>query len=326
LQIFKIKLLIITNKKINIITGVAGFIGSSLAEDLLINGETVFGIDNFTLGTKKNIVKLEQFDNFKFFEKDLSLSESIEELTNSLADIKVDRVWHLAANSDIRGFVNGPNIDLNNTFLTTVNICKIMEILGIKNIIFASSSAVIGNTEKPISESFGPSLPISYYGAMKLASEGYISSSTSYFLESYIILRFPNVVGPNLTHGVIYDFKKKLDQTPNVLNVLGNGKQKKPYIFLEDLIDAMKYYSENYKNLLINVSPLDDGVSVEEIVEMTLKQIKKDVLVNYEPQEEGWSGDVVKYSYNTDLQKKLGWNPKHSSAEAIEKTISLTFD
>ena len=83
MQIFKIKLLIITNKKINIITGVAGFIGSSLAEDLLINGETVFGIDNFTLGTKENIVKLEQFDNFKFFEKDLSLSESIEELINS---------------------------------------------------------------------------------------------------------------------------------------------------------------------------------------------------------------------------------------------------
>ena len=78
--------------------------------------------------------------------------------------------------------------------------------------------------------------------------------------------------------------------------------------------------------LLNNVSPLDDGVSVEEIVEMTLKKVKREILVNYEPQEEGWSGDVVKYSYNTDLQKKLGWNPKYSSAEAIEKTISLTFD
>ena len=184
------------------------------------------------MGTKENIKELEQFDNFKFIEKDLSLNESIEEIIKFLSDIEIDIVWHLAANSDIRGFVNGPNVDINNTFLTTVNICKIMETLEIKNILFASSSAVIGNTEKPISETFGPSLPISYYGAMKLASEGYISSSISYFLDNYIILRFPNVVGPNLTHGVVYDFKKKLDLTPNKLNVLGNGKQKKPYLYL----------------------------------------------------------------------------------------------
>tara|TARA_B100000965_G_C19595408_1_gene759960 strand:- start:1549 stop:2385 length:837 start_codon:yes stop_codon:yes gene_type:complete len=278
------------------------------------------------LGTKENIKELEQFDNFKFIEKDLSLNESIEEIIKFLSDIEIDIVWHLAANSDIRGFVNGPNVDINNTFLTTVNICKIMETLEIKNILFASSSAVIGNTEKPISETFGPSLPISYYGAMKLASEGYISSSISYFLDNYIILRFPNVVGPNLTHGVIYDFKKKLVLTPNELNVLGNGKQKKPYLYLDDLIDAMKYYNTNHKNLLINISPLDEGITVEEIVEITLSKINRDVDVNYELQEEGWQGDVIKYSYNTDLQKKLGWKPKYSSLEAIEKTIDLTFE
>ena len=278
------------------------------------------------MGTKENIKELEQFDNFKFIEKDLSLNESIEEIIKFLSDIEIDIVWHLAANSDIRGFVNGSNVDINNTFLTTVNICKIMETLEIKNILFASSSAVIGNTEKPISETFGPSLPISYYGAMKLASEGYISSSISYFLDNYIILRFPNVVGPNLTHGVVYDFKKKLDLTPNELNVLGNGKQKKPYLYLDDLIDAMKYYNTNHKNLLINISPLDEGITVEEIVEMTLSKINREVAVYYELQEEGWQGDVVKYSYNTDLQKKLGWKPKYSSLEAIEKTIDLTFD
>ena len=278
------------------------------------------------MGTKENIKELEQFDNFKFIEKDLSLNESIEEIIKFLSDIEIDIVWHLAANSDIRGFVNGPNVDINNTFLTTVNICKIMETLEIKNILFASSSAVIGNTEKPISETFGPSLPISYYGAMKLASEGYISSSISYFLDNYIILRFPNVVGPNLTHGVVYDFKKKLDLTPNKLNVLGNGKQKKPYLYLDDLIDAMKYYNTNHKNLLINISPLDEGITVEEIVEITLSKINRDVDVNYELQEEGWQGDVIKYSYNTDLQKKLGWKPKYSSLEAIEKTIDLTFE
>lgn len=278
------------------------------------------------MGTKENIKELEQFDNFKFIEKDLSLNESIEEIIKFLSDIEIDIVWHLAANSDIRGFVNGPNVDINNTFLTTVNICKIMETLEIKNILFASSSAVIGNTEKPISETFGPSLPISYYGAMKLASEGYISSSISYFLDNYIILRFPNVVGPNLTHGVVYDFKKKLDLTPNKLNVLGNGKQKKPYLYLDDLIDAMKYYNTNHKNLLINISPLDEGITVEEIVEITLSKINRDVDVYYELQEEGWQGDVVKYSYNTDLQKKLGWKPKYSSLEAIQKTIDLTFE
>lgn len=207
-----------------------------------------------------------------------------------------------------------------------MNICKIMELLDIKNIIFASSSAVIGNNDKPISESFGPSLPISYYGAMKLASEGYISAFTSYFLENYIILRFPNVVGPNLTHGVVYDFKKKLDATPNKLHVLGNGKQKKPYLYLGDLIDAMKYYKRNHKNLLVNVSPLDDGITVEEIVEMTLSKVKRDVSVHYDPQEEGWQGDVVKYSYDTALQDKLGWKPKYSSSQAIEKTIEATFD
>ena len=235
-------------------------------------------------------------------------------------------MWHLAANSDIRGYINGPNVDINNTFFTTVNVCKIMEILNIKSIVFASSSAVIGNTDKPISETFGPSLPISYYGAMKLASEGYISSFKSYFLDNYIILRFPNVVGPNLTHGVVYDFKRKLDLTPKELHVLGNGKQKKPYLFLDDLIDAMKYYNRNHKNLLVNVSPLDEGITVEEIVEMTLSKVSSDVDVYYELQEEGWQGDVVKYSYDVALQNTLGWKPKYSSSKAIEKTIEATFD
>jgi len=314
------------NKKINLITGSAGFIGHHLAQSLLDDGEVVVGVDNFTLGHKKNIQKLKLNKNFYFFNHDLSKLQTVNDLEKDLKNFQIDFVWHLAANSDIRGFINGPEVDLLNTFQTTVNICKLVEKLNIKNLIFASSSAVLGNSRNPVSETFGPSLPISYYGASKLASEGYISSCTSYFLQNYIIFRFPNVIGPNLTHGIIYDFKKKLEKNPKALEVLGDGNQKKPYLYITDLIDAMKYYRDNNTNLLINISPEDDGITVKEIVKIVQKKFKNKPKISYEKKAEGWEGDVVKYSYDFSLQKKLGWKPKYSSLEAVSETVDLLFN
>ena len=218
-----------------LVTGAAGFIGSRLCKELLKEKKRVIGIDNFLLGTKQNIKNITSInkDYFEFIEHDLSDESQISNLIEKLKKIgKIDEVWHMAANSDIRAYEDGFEKDFRNTFLTTVNTGRILESIKTKKLIFASSSAIFGTVSRPIKEEHGPILPESYYGAMKVASEAYISSITTYFLNNYLIFRFPNVVGKNVTHGIVFDFIKKLKNNPKELKVLGNGSQKKPYLYI----------------------------------------------------------------------------------------------
>ena len=219
-------------KSVILLTGCAGFIGSNLTNYFVNNKKLIIGLDNFKLGNIKNLKNVINKKNFTLKKIDISkfilLENYIKKITKKY---RIETIWHLAANSDIKDGFKDPDNDYKNTFLSTYNLIKIAKKYKVKNFVFASSSAIYGDLRKQkLSEVSGPLLPISTYGAMKLASEGIISAAKESFLEKIYIFRFPNVVGYPSTHGVIHDFIKRLKKNPTTLNVLGNGRQKKIYM------------------------------------------------------------------------------------------------
>ena len=230
-----------------LVTGGAGFIGSHLCDTLLMNGHNVTAVDNLTLGSLENIAHLKDEVNFLFIKEDLLNMESMHKI---FLDGKFDMVYHLAANSDIQKGGSDPHVDYALTFNTTFNVLMLMKEFKVRKLFFASTSAIFGEAIGKLDEEFGPLRPVSNYGAGKLASEAFISAfSSTYDIKTWIT-RFPNVVGERFTHGVIFDFIKKLHDNPEELEVLGNGEQCKPYIYVKDLIEESSLSSI----ILTNVS------------------------------------------------------------------------
>jgi UDP-glucose 4-epimerase len=308
-----------------LITGLAGFIGTNLTRNFLAQDHTVIGIDNFCNSSKNNIAEFYKNELFHFIELDLF---NYEELVKCLSQVhqkhSIEQVWHLAANSDIPAGVANIDVDYRNTFMTTMNILKSMKLLKISSLVFASTSAIYGDLgDKRIVEDAGPLLPISNYGAMKLASEALISSSFESYLKSAYIFRFPNVIGVPATHGVILDFIKKLKLDPTILNVLGNGTQQKAYLHVNELIDAMCFIVNNAKDKLnyFNIGNVDNGVTVKFIAESVVETCSPKAKINYGKENRGWVGDVPKFNYSIEKLLNLGWSPKLSSSESILKAI-----
>lgn len=299
-----------------IVFGGAGFIGSVLIKRLLLTNEHIIVIDNLSLGSKSNL----DLDKVSFHHLDIN---DVELVIKTLEKEKVSEVWHLAANSDIPAGVSDISVDLNDTFLTTISVLKIMKALSCKNIYFASSSAIYGNHQARLHEDIGPLLPISNYGAMKLASEAALSAAQESYLDKTCIFRFPNVVGVPATHGVILDFIKRLKEAPAQLSVLGNGTQQKIYLHVEELVDAMLFIVENSKDSLnyFNIGPPDDGVTVKTIAEETVKCIAPSADIKYQKNDRGWVGDVPKFKYSVQKLSDLGWSPSKTSTETIIKAI-----
>jgi UDP-glucose 4-epimerase len=304
-----------------LITGGAGFIAAHLIEDLIsFNGNFIVAIDNLSMCDEKNISKYFKNSNFAFHKIELT---NQEELAQIFKQYNFSRVYHLAANSDISRSFTNPSIDYNNTFNTTWNILEQLRINNIKQFIFASTSAIFGEVgDNIIDESFGPILPISHYGAGKLASEAFISSfAYNYDIES-LIVRFPNVIGEYSTHGVIYDFINKLKINPSELIVLGDGKQEKSYLYVKDLIDAIQYAwkSKNDKVDIFNIGGIDT-INVSEIAHIVVENIGLGSVISYTGGDRGWKGDVPKFSY--DIKKILAtkWTPKLNSREAVDLTV-----
>src|SRR5260221_4083395 len=223
-----------------LITGAAGFIGSHLADRLLALGHTVVGLDNMVLGKRANLAQALSSPKFTFRELDANDYDKCLSFLKAESDkAPIETVWHLAANSDIQAGGLNPEVDLKSTFMTTYNALRMMQALGIPQIAFASTSAIYGEHSGVLREDIGPLFPISNYGAMKLASEGIITAALERFLKRAWIFRFPNVVGGAATYGAIYDFLKKLVRNPAELEVLGDGKQQKPYLHVSRLLHAM---------------------------------------------------------------------------------------
>jgi len=300
-----------------LIIGGAGFIGSVLVKKMLQDSTDIIVIDKLSLGSVDYI----DTTKVEFHQIDIN---NIEQALEVLQGKKIDEVWHLAANSDIPAGVEDMNVDLDDTFMSTVSTLKIMKKIECKKLYFASSSAVYGFNENRLHEDIGPLLPISNYGAMKLSSEALISASLESFLDKVCIYRFPNVVGVPATHGVILDFIKKLKKDMSTLEVLGNGTQQKTYLHVSELVEAMLFINSNTDNGMsyYNIGAMDDGVFVKQIAEETTKVISPDAKINYQKTDRGWVGDVPRFYYSVDKLKDLGWSPKMSSLEAIQKAVS----
>lgn len=316
---------------VSIVAGGAGFIGSNLCNHLLNEDRIVVVIDNLCRGRREYLADGDSNPPLIFVNSDLS-NRSMAEKAFAYATSygNVDEVWHLAANSDIPAGVTDPDVDFKDTFLTTSEILRNMKIHQIGSLYFASSSAIYGDLGNiSLHENIGPLLPISNYGAMKLASEAIISAAAESFLECACLFRFPNVVGVPATHGVILDFVRKLKISKSNLDVLGNGTQRKAYLHVNDLIGAMlmvRKFPDISKVFPINIGPLDEGVCVSWIAEQVVKRVAPLAKIQFGSSDRGWTGDVPKFQYSTAKIQALGWKPELSSEGAILHAIEEIVD
>lgn len=312
----------------HIVTGAAGFVGRALVKRLLDGGVSVFGFDNLCRGRLENIAEFAAEARFSFQKLDASERDAVDNVFVEAMrgrDPARTTVWHMAANSDIPAGVNDPNIDLRDTFATTFNTVHAMRHAGLKKLAFASSSAIYGALQNELREDSGPLFPISNYGAMKLASEAVISAAVESHLERAWIYRFPNVVGAFATHGVIYDFARKLRRDSSSLEVLGDGNQQKAYLLVDELVDAMLLIRDEAREAVncFNIGPSDDGATVRFIAEEMIRVAAPQAKIRYTGGAKGWPGDVPKFAYSTQKLKALGWSPRLSSSDAIRIAIPL---
>lgn len=309
------------NKKLArcFVTGGAGFIGSHLVDRLIDEGNQVTVYDNLSSGKEEFIKQHIGKDKFKFIEADLLDLEKVKE---AIADHDV--VFHLAANPEARLGAEDTKLDLEQETIATHNVLEAMRLNRIKEIVFASSGTIYGETPViPLPEDYGPALPISLYGAGKLACEGLISAFCHTFDMQTWIFRFANIVGKRATHGVIFDFIQKLKQNPYELEILGDGKQCKPYLHVEDCIDGMLFGFRNSHN---KVSVFNLGCSTATDVTTIAKTLTEamgstGVKFKYTGGDRGWPGDVPQVRFDVTKMSQLGWKPKYTSDEAVRRAI-----
>jgi len=301
-----------------LVTGGAGFIGSHLCDALLYRGHHVSIVDDLSLGRIENIEHLKNNQDFRFFNEDLNNLAAMRPIFSE----GYDMVYHLAANSDIQKGGMDPSVDFRKTFHTTFNVLQMMKEYGIKKFFFASTSAIYGETYDMLNEDYGPLKPVSNYGAGKLASEAFISAFSANEDIQVWITRFPNVVGERFTHGVIYDFIHKLQANPNELEVLGNGEQCKPYVYVKDLVDGILYVID-HANEKYNVYMLgtDTRTKVKEIAAMVIEEMGLDATIRYTGGDRGWKGDVPEFRYDLTKVNNLGWIAPHNSNESVRLAI-----
>lgn len=304
-----------------LVAGGAGFIGSHLIDSLLAEGHRVVCADKLIMG-KQNIEHIAEGGKFKFCEAELADQNMVDEIFRAE---HIDVVYHLAANSDIQKGGREPSIDFNDTLLTTRSLLEGMRKANVKKMFFASTSAVYGEIlDVDLTETTGGLMPVSYYGGAKLASEALISSYVSMCDMSAVIFRFPNVIGPRLTHGAVFDFIRKLRKNPAELEILGNGTQCKPYIYVLDLVDAIMLLTKKFNpgEIVYNISVTSPGTTVTHIAEIVVEELGlENVQFNYTGGDRGWKGDVPRFSYDISKVLATGWTPKHTSDEAVRQTV-----
>lgn len=305
-----------------LVTGGAGFIGSHLVGELLKRGHRVVCVDNFELGSPENVSAYCGSANFSLCEADVC---NVDMLSDIASEYKINRIYHLAANSDIQKSAKHPEVDFKNTFSTTYAVLEVMRKSNIKKLFFASTSAVYGNKQGAnLAEDTGGLSPISYYGGGKLASEAFISSYAYMNDLDVLVFRFPNVIGPNLTHGVIFDFVRKLRNNPQELEILGDGTQCKPYLYVLDLVEAIIDFSfKKYHGVEIYNIGVDTATTVKEIADMVCEKMNlNNVNYKFTGGNVGWKGDVPAFQYDLSKIYMTGWKPRHSSNESVKATLN----
>ncbi|OPY55220.1 MAG: UDP-galactose-4-epimerase [Methanosaeta sp. PtaU1.Bin112] len=309
----------ISDKSI-LITGAAGFIGSHLLKALLEENKVAV-LDNFSSGKREHLAPHLSNPSFRLIEADLLSPSVLDEALNS-----VDMVFHLAANPDVKLGAEDTRVHLEQNVMATYNLLEAMRKSGVKRIAFTSTSTVYGEaTEVPTPEDYGPLLPISLYGASKLACEALISSYCHTFDMQSWIYRFANIVGERGTHGVLVDFIRKLRNNSAELEILGSGRQRKSYLEVSDCVQAMLHCVE-HSGEQINVFNIgtEDCIDVTEIADIVCRQMGlDDVRYRYTGgfDGRGWKGDVKVMQLSIEKIKRLGWQPEGGSARAVEMAV-----
>jgi len=303
-----------------LVTGGAGFIGSHLVDRLVSEGFKVRVIDNLSSGRLENIKRHVDEGSIELIIGDL------KDLQTTLRAVEgIDVVFHFAANPEVRVSTTNPEIHFNENVVATFILLEAMRKHNVKELVFASSSSVYGEPDDiPVGED-APTRPVSVYGASKAACENLIHAYSKLYGIKAVILRYANVVGPRLRHGVVWDFIVKLRRNPVELEVLGDGKQVRSYIYIDDAVEAtmIAWRKTEGSYEVYNVASEDwitvDEVANEVIAAMGLKDVKKiyrSVLHGV-----GWPGDVRRIALKIEKIESLGFKPTMKSREAVKMTV-----
>lgn len=300
------------------VTGAAGFIGSNLADRLLQEGHEVIGLDNFSTGQMKFLEGACQNDRFKLIHADVL---NLPVLTDAMSG--VDFVFHLAANADVRFGTEHPHKDLEQNTIATFNVLEAMRTNNVRRIAFSSTGSVYGEAQVfPTPEDAPFPVQTSLYGASKLAGEGLIQAyCEGYDFQGYIF-RFVSILGERYSHGHVYDFYKKLLQNPNELHVLGDGHQRKSYLYVQDCIDAILFVIENLQDR-VNIYNLgtNEYCEVNNSIGWICGHLGLNPQRSYSGGERGWIGDNPFIFLDTTKVRALGWKPKLTIQEGIIRTL-----
>lgn len=304
-------------KKRWFITGGAGFIGSHVVDLLVSTGCSITVFDNLSLSTDRYIANYIKKGLIKFYKKDLL---DLRSLTKAMAEH--DIIFHLAGNTDIPSGFTKHRIDLDNNIVATFNVLEAMLKNNIQEIIFSSTGAVYGESIRgTFNEKSGPLVPLSLYGASKLAAESLIGAYCNLFGIKAWIFRFGNVLGGRLNHGAVYDFISKLKKNPAHLKILGTGKGEKNYFLVEECIRGIIYtYQKRQKGKFPYVVNLgtDSTTKVMKIASIVIEEMGlKKVTFSYTGTERGWPGDQPVVLLDTDKIHQLGWYAKRTSNDAV---------
>lgn len=301
-----------------LVTGGAGFIGSHLVDALVTQGDEVIVVDSLITGRKKHLFSHITQKKVTLIEKDLIHEEWMQACNG------VDRIYHLAADPDVRASAEHPKRQLQNTIIATHQVLEAMRQYQIPELVFTSTSTVYGEaTVIPTPETYTPMEPVSVYGASKLACEALISAYCHSFEIQSWIYRFANIVGERSNHGVIYDFIAKLRKNPCELEILGDGKQAKSYLSVSACVQAMLFGAEHAKKQVnyLNIGS-DDWIDVTTIAEIVaLEMGLSSVPFRYTGGDRGWIGDVPKMQLSCDAMKALGWKPSINSYESVVQAV-----
>lgn len=308
-------------KRNYLVVGGAGFIGSHFVGALLErNNGVVRVVDNFCSGTESHIAKFRANPNFELMKLDVEQTDRL-----ALAMKGIETVIHLASNPDIAKAANEPRIDFIQGTVLTESVCEAARVSGVKTILYASGSGVYGDAGNDLLTEESPINPISTYGASKLAGEALMASYSYMFRMKCLAFRFANVVGPKQTHGVGYDFLRRLQLDPTRLDILGNGMQNKSYIHVDDVVRAV-LHAETLSDLRFDVFNIStrDQVTVNRIAELT------EIALGINPQniehfytggDRGWKADVPVVRLSAEKLEKFGWSPTYTSEEAIVASL-----
>jgi UDP-glucose 4-epimerase len=298
-----------------LVTGGAGFIGSHLVDALMKSGYEVRVVDNLSQGRIENISRWMGRPGFEFIKGDVTDEDLMRGAAKSC-----DAVFHLAANPEVR--LGDPRIHYRENVHATYVVLEAMRTNDVRKIVFTSSSTVYGEARiMPTPEDYSPLLPISMYGACKLASEALITGYCMMYDMGAAILRLANIVGSRAQHGVIVDFIRKLRSNPRRLEVLGDGEQTKSYLLVEDCVEAILRAFESLDSgvEIYNIGS-EDAINVKTIARIVIEELGlEDVEIVYTGGVggRGWRGDVRRMLLDISKIKNLGWRPRHNSAESV---------